>query len=74
MSLRSQLAVYALQFGGVLAILGLAVAVFVLLPADLAFNDYVGGAIFGATILLLSAFARFAHPEADAGQPTGSER
>jgi uncharacterized membrane protein len=59
----------ALRVGGVLGILGLALTVFLLLPQRLLFNDFVAGSIFGATILLLSAFARVAkaHRETDGG-------
>lgn len=74
MTLQSARAAVVLQAMGCVAILGLAVAVFLALPERLAFNNFVAGTVFGATILLLTIYAQVTHPGAEPGRPTGHER
>lgn len=74
MSPRSDASNLVLTAGAALAILGLAVAAFHTLPEHLAYNEFVGGSIFAATILLASAVARVTDPAGESPRATGSER
>jgi|GEM_PF-2300273 len=56
------------------AIVALAIAAFVVLPESLLYNDYVSGAIFGTTILLVSGVVQVTHDDADGGNPSTTDR
>lgn len=71
---RSGAARAVLGLCGSLAILGLAVGVFLLLPERVATNDFVGGMVFAGAIVLCAAVARVTHPDAGGPRPVRSER
>jgi len=73
MSLHDAAATCARTTCASVAIVALAIAAFVVLPESLLYNDYVSGAIFGTTILLVSGVVQVTH-EADGGSPPRTDR
>lgn len=73
MSLRSDAPGLIVTAGAAMAILGLAVAAFLALPEHLAYNEFVGGSIFAATVLLASAIGGIAQPAMDRPRASRSE-
>lgn len=73
MSLHSAAAACARTTCACAAILALALAAFLALPESLLYNDYVSGAIFGTTILIVSGVVQFTHGD-DGEGATAPER